>query len=219
MDMGMELLFKGILIGLLASIPLGPIGVMCIQRTLSRNHRSGFVSGLGAACADTLFATLALFSLAFVLSFIENNILLVKAIGGICVIIVGVKIFLSNPVVQIRKNRAGKTNLWQDFISMFLITLANPPFILIFVALFAAFGITHEGLGNEGGVLMLAGVLGGASLWWFSLTFVVDLVRRRFRPRHLLWINRISGAVIVALGASAILLMFVNTPVNGILLK
>ncbi len=215
--MGAALLFKGILVGLLASIPLGPIGVMCIQRTLSRNHRSGFVSGLGAACADTIFATLALFSLTLVLTFIENNIMLIKALGGICVIIVGVKIFLSNPVVQIRKNRAGKTNLWQDFISMFLITLTNPAFILIFVALFAAFGISREGLGNEGGALMIAGVLSGASLWWFSLTFVVSLLRRRFRPRHLLWINRISGAVIVLLGAAAILLMFVNTPVDGIL--
>ena len=215
--MGAALLFKGILVGLLASIPLGPIGVMCIQRTLSRNHRSGFVSGLGAACADTIFATLALFSLTLVLTFIENNIMLIKALGGICVIIVGVKIFLSNPVVQIRKNRAGKTNLWQDFISMFLITLTNPAFILIFVALFAAFGISREGLGNEGGALMIAGVLSGASLWWFSLTFVVGLLRRRFRPRHLLWINRISGAVIVLLGAAAILLMFVNTPVDGIL--
>ena len=215
--MGAALLFKGILVGLLASIPLGPIGVMCIQRTLSRNHRSGFVSGLGAACADTIFATLALFSITLVLTFIENNIMLIKALGGICVIIVGVKIFLSNPVVQIRKNRAGKTNLWQDFISMFLITLTNPAFILIFVALFAAFGISREGLGNEGGALMIAGVLSGASLWWFSLTFVVSLLRRRFRPRHLLWINRISGAVIVLLGAAAILLMFVNTPVDGIL--
>ena len=98
---------QGILIGLVASIPLGPIGLLCIQRTLSKSHRSGFVSGLGAATADSMFATVALFSLTVVMSFIENNMAIIKALGGISVVIVGVTIFLKNPVVQIRRNRAG----------------------------------------------------------------------------------------------------------------
>lgn len=100
--MGFEVFLKGIVIGLLASIPLGPIGVMCIQRTLSKSQRSGFVSGLGAASADTLFATVALFSLTVVLSFIEDNMVIIKVLGGISVIIVGMTILLKNPVGQIR---------------------------------------------------------------------------------------------------------------------
>ena len=113
--MGFEVFLKGIVIGLLASIPLGPIGVMSIQRTLSKSQRSGFVSGLGAASADTLFATVALFSLTVVLSFIEDNMVIIKVLGGISVIIVGMTILLKNPVGQIRRNRAGKgSNLWSD---------------------------------------------------------------------------------------------------------
>ena len=136
------LFLRGFIIGLLASIPLGPIGVLCIQRTLSKSQKSGFVSGVGAATADTIFATVAFFSLAVVMGFIQNHIMLVKVIGGMCVMIVGVKIFLSNPVVQIRRNRAGKTSLWQDYLSVFLLTLANPAFILVLRTLFATFGIS-----------------------------------------------------------------------------
>lgn len=215
--------FKGIVIGLVASIPLGPIGVLCIQRTLSKNHRSGFVSGLGAATADSLFAAVALFSLTVVMSLIESHIVIIKALGGISVIIVGMAIFLKNPVVQIRRNRAGKGSLWSDFLSLFFITLANPAFILIFVALFAAWGVSYSGIGLAEGMMMVLGVLVGAALWWFMLTFCVNLLRKRFRPRHLLWINRVTGAVIVILGAVAILSIFVQIqiqmPVNAVLPK
>lgn len=213
----LTIFLRGILIGLLASIPLGPIGVLCIQRTLSKKHKSGFISGLGAASADTIYSAIAFFSLSVVMSFIENNMTLIKVIGGLCVVIVGVNIFLTNPAVQIRRNRAGKSSLWQDYISVFFITFANPAFILIFVALFAAFGLNTDSVSMANGVLMIIGVFVGGSLWWFSLTFIVNLLRKKFRPRHLLWINRISGAVIVLLGAITVLLMFVNTPVNEIL--
>ena len=211
-------LLKGFVIGLIASIPLGPIGVMCIQRTLSKNHRSGFVSGLGAATADSIFATIALFSLTVVMSFIENYIAILKALGGISVIIVGMTIFLKNPAVHIRRYWAGKRSLWIYYRSVFFITLTNPAFILIFVALFAAWGISYDGIGFFDGMVMILGVLSGASLWWFTLTFCVNLLRKRFRPRHLLWINRLTGAVIVVLGAVAILSIFIHiqVPVHGI---
>ncbi len=214
--MWFQILCKGIIIGLVASVPLGPIGVMCIQKTLSKSHKSGFVSGVGAASADTVFAIIAAFFLTVVLSFIETHFSLIKIIGGICVIIVGVNIFLKNPVVQIRRNRAKKGNLWSDFLSMFLLTLTNPAFILMFVALFAAFGISSDGMQHWVGILLVGGVFGGASLWWFLLTFAVSLLRKKFRPRHLLVINRVSGAVIVLLGAFVILSLFVNTPVSKI---
>ncbi len=211
------LLFRGFIIGLLASIPLGPIGVLCIQRTLSKNHKSGFVSGLGAATADTIFATIAFFSLAVVMGFIETHLTMVKVIGGMCVIIVGMKIFFSNPVVQIRRNRAGKTNLWQDYISVFFLTLANPAFILVLLTLFAAFGVSEAVIGEFNGGILVAGVFAGAASWWFLLTFVVSLFRNKFRPRHLLWMNRIAGVVIVVLGAATVLTMFINIPLDELL--
>ena len=176
--MGLEVFLKGIVIGLVASIPLGPVGLMCVQRTLSKSHRSGFVSGLGAATADSLFATVALFSLTFVMSFIENNMAVIKVLGGISVVIVGVTIFLKNPVVQIRRNRAGKgQNLWSDYLSIFFITLTNPAYILIFVALFAALGNHAEGsIGN--GLVVILGVLAGG----FDVVVPADVLRGAAAP-------------------------------------
>ncbi len=216
--MWVTLLVKGILIGLLASIPLGPIGVLCIQRTLSKSHKSGFISGLGAATTDIFFAAIALFSLSVVMSFIEHHMMLIKLIGGVCVVGVGIMIFTTNPVVQIRRNRAGVSNLWQDYISMFVFTAANPAFILIFVALFATFGIDSS-IGLIDGLVMILGVGAGGALWWFCLTSLVSMFRNRFRPRHLLWINRISGAVIIILGVAALftLLPRFSIPVNNVL--
>jgi threonine/homoserine/homoserine lactone efflux protein len=215
--MWLLILCKGILIGLVASIPLGPIGVICIQRTLSKSYRSGFVSGLGAALADTLFATIAMLFLSVVLVFIETHIDLLKVLGGICVIIAGMRIFLRNLVLQIRRNRTKKNNLWGDFLSLFLLTFTNPAYILMFMALFAAFGIRRAGLPMGDVALLIAGVYGGATLWWLLLTSLVNLFRKKFRPRHLLALNRISGGLIVLLGAVSILSLFINMNVNRII--
>ncbi len=210
-------LAKGLSIGFVASIPLGPIGMVCVQRTLTKSQRSGFFSGVGAATADTVFAAIAAFFLSVVMAFVERNIDLLRVIGGICVIIVGVSIFLKNPVVQIRRNRAGKGSLWSDYLSGFLLTLANPAFVLVFLALFATFGISIQGdVSYFSGTGLIVGVLIGASLWWLSLTAGVSLFRKRFRPRHMLYLNRISGALIVGLGAAAILSLFTDISVGTI---
>jgi len=214
----LNFLVKGFTIGFVASIPLGPVGVICIQRTLCKSRRSGFVSGLGAAAADMIFATIAAFFLTMVLAFVQRHIDILKVIGGIAVIIVGVNIFLKNPVVQIRRNRANKGSLWSDFLSVFGITLTNPAFILMFIALFASFGISNEGiLPHVQGAGLIGGVLLGASLWWFVLTLGVSFLRKWFRPRHMLYLNRISGALIVGLGAIAIISLVVNIPVDRII--
>ena len=213
--MTVEIFLRGIVVGLTASITLGPVGVMCIQRTLSKKRESGFVSGLGAATADTLFATIAFFFISMISSLIENNMTILTVLGGICVVIVGVNIFLTNPVVQIRRNRAGKSNLWQDFLSTFLLTLTNPAFILWLVVIFTAFNVSYDemeaGVSKlETGMVMILGFLAGASMWWVALTLTINLLRNKFRPRHLLWINRIAGAVIVLLGVAAILWRFIE---------
>lgn len=202
------------MIGLLASIPLGPVGIICVQRTLSKNQKSGFVSGLGAGLADTIYATLGFFALTFIEPMIEKNIMLVKVIAGMCVIIAGSFIFMSNPAVQIRRNRAGVTTLWRDFITVFLITIANPALVFLFIALFAAFGLSIDNVGMMNGWLLLSGVALGTVMWWFSLSSLVNMFRRKIRPRHILWINKISGTIIVILGAAVVLTVFVNIPVD-----
>ena len=155
--MGLEILdvmFRGICVGVAASITVGPVAVLCIQRTLSKSRRSGIVSGLGVACADTFMAMAALFFYSMLQTQIEQYNTLLRVIGGIFVVIVGVYIFAQNPVPQIRRNRAGKTSLWQDFASIFGLTIANfimvIPYILAFFAVFKISGgdITHEGVGG-----------------------------------------------------------------------
>ena len=146
--MGLEILdvmFRGICVGVAASITVGPVAVLCIQRTLSKSRRSGIVSGVGVACADTFMAMAALFFYSMLQTQIEQYNTLLRVIGGIFVVIVGVYIFAQNPVPQIRRNRAGKTSLWQDFASIFGLTIANfimvIPYILAFFAVFKISGV------------------------------------------------------------------------------
>lgn len=215
--MWIDIFLRGILIGLIVSMfSIGPIGVLCVQRTLSKGQRSGFFSGLGAATADTTYAMIAFFALAFVQEFMERNVLWVKVFGGICVVVIGVYIFLQNPIVQIRRNRAGKTSLWRDFLSIFLFTIANPAVVLVFVGMFATFGISNDA-GDINGVAMIVGVVSGSAAWWFLFTFLLNIFRNRFRPRHLLWMNRIAGVIIVVLGLGTLLSSFINFHIDDLL--
>ncbi len=218
--MNADILLRGMMVGLLASITLGPVGVMCIQRTLSKSRLSGLFSGLGAAVADTIFATFAWFFIAVISSAIESNMQALKIVGGVCVAAVGVHYLMKNPVVQIRRNRAGKTNLMQDFASTFALTLTNPAFIVWLLVIFSALGTpaaendwTEAGAFAsskvETGARMIFGFFVGAAAWWTILTSIVSLFRRRFRPRHLLWINRIAGTLITTLGGAAIISAFI----------
>lgn len=209
-----SLFARGVLIGLLASIPLGPVGIICVQRTLSKNRLAGFASGLGAGLADTIYATLGFFALTFIKPLIEQNITFVKVLAALCIIIVGVFIFLSNPVVQIRRSRAGMTTLWRDFLTVFLVTIANPALVFLFIGLFAAFGLSADSLGIANGWLLILGVAAGTVVWWFTLSSVVSLFRRKIRPRHILWVNRISGTIIILLGAAVVFTVFLNIPVD-----
>lgn len=209
-----SLFLRGVLIGVLASIPLGPVGIICVQRALSKNQKSGFISGLGAGLADTFYATLGFFALTFIQPLIEKNIILVKVIAALCVIIAGVIIFMSNPAVQIRRNRAGVTSPGRDFITVFLITIANPALVFLFIGLFAAFGLSIDNVGMMNGWLLLGGVALGTIIWWLTLSSFVSLFRNKIRPRHILWINKISGSIIVLLGAAVVLTVFVNIPIH-----
>ena len=202
----LDVMFRGICVGVAASITVGPVAVLCIQRTLSKSRRSGIVSGLGVACADTFMAMAALFFYSMLQTQIEQYNTLLRVIGGIFVVIVGVYIFAQNPVPQIRRNRAGKTSLWQDFASIFGLTIANfimvIPYILAFFAVFKISGgdITHEGVGGFiRAAFIIAGFFGG-----------ITLFRRRFRPRHMLTINHVAGLIIGILGIYTILSTFLD---------
>ncbi len=200
-----SLLVKGIIVGLLASIPLGPIGVICIQRTINKGKISGFLSGMGAATADTIFAAIAGFSLTFIISYIEERQIIFQAIGGLIVLLLGVKIFYTNPIKQLRRHKKRQNNLLEDYLSILAVTITNPLAIFLFIALFASIGVVTENINWLLSLLTTSGVLIGAGLWWYVLTSLVFTFRRRFRLRRLWWINKVSGTVIFFIGAIAII--------------
>lgn len=212
-----NLFWEGLLVGFLASVPLGPIGVICIQRTLNGTHQSGFSSGLGAATADTIFATLAIFSLSFLTDFMDAHKYWFTAVGGVLIILLGVSIFHKR-VKRPSQRRQTKSSLVSDYVSILFLTLTNPAYILVFITLFAALGISSEGHATGWNLVLILGVLLGAACWWFTLTYVVSRLRRKFRLRHLWWINKITGGAIILFGALLVLNIVVDLgPVERIL--
>ena len=212
--MNLQYILDGIIIGFSASVPLGPIGVLCIQRTLNKGRMSGLFSGLGAAFSDTIYAIIAGFSLSFIVSFIEERLMIIQIFGAIVLIFLGVRIFLSNPAVQLRKQKKGKGNLFQDFISTFFITISNPLAIFLFLAFFASFGSVKPGDNVINHLILIGGVFGGASLWWFILSSVINLFRSKINLRRLWWLNKIAGATIVVLVIIAFVIFLIDSPLD-----
>ncbi len=214
---------RSTLVGIAASITVGPVAVLCIQRTLSKSRESGLVSGLGVACADTLMAIVAYFCYALLQHQLELYDVLLRIVGGIFVVGVGVYIFMQNPVAQIKKNRSGNSSNWQDFVSIFGLTLANfimvIPYILAFFAVFKVSGgddAEISGVWNlVKGVAVSLGFFVGSCAWWSMMACVINLFRARFRPRHMLTINHVAGVIIGGLGAYTILVTFLKEFVNA----
>lgn len=202
-------IFKGVLIGLMVSVPLGPMGVLIIQKTLQKGAFAGFVAGMGAACADLFYATVAAFGLGFVINVIQSHELVLQIIGGIFLLIVGLKIYFDNPLKQIRmKKRVSKTGLLGDFLTLFFLTASNPVAIVVFMAVFAGASVFGDEPSFRIELFVLTGVLLGGGLWWYTLSALVNLFRKRFRLRVLITINRISGVIITILGGLVILAAF-----------
>lgn len=191
---------KGFIVGLGASIPLGPLGVMCVQKTLSKGRNSGFITGLGAAVSDTFFAAFAILSLALIQDFVTEYETGVLMFGGLAVVIIGLKIYLTNPVKQIRQSTGGKRH-FEDFFSAVIMTVTNPGAVFLILGLFAFVGLDIDGQSARSLIsATLWGVFLGGSTWWFALSTSVNVFRKKFRLKQLLMINRISGIIIVVLG-------------------
>ncbi len=193
------LILKGIIVGISTSAPLGPLGILCIQRTINKGILSGLISGLGAAVADIIYAGIAGFGISIIADFLKEYQLIIRILGGIILLIVGVMIFRSNPIKQVRQQKAQKRNYISDFISSFIITFTNPITIVVFGAVFASLGLDEVSTLNPI-VLTLIGVFSGALLWWLSLTIFVNIFRNKIRLRNLWWINKITGILVSVFG-------------------
>lgn len=191
---------KGIVIGLSISVPLGPIGMLCIQRTLNRGRKFGFITGLGATTSDLLYAVITLFFLSFVIGFIDNHRLIIQLIGSLVVIGFGFWTFRSNPVAQPQPHEKPNHSLFGDYITSFGLTLSNPFILFVLIALFARFEFVTSDTTLFVHIIGIFSVLLGASLWWTILTYLVSRFSNKFNLRGLKLINRITGAIIMLIG-------------------
>jgi len=201
----MAFFIKGLLIGFSIAAPVGPIGVLCIRRTLADGRSSGLVSGLGAATADAVYGSIAGFGLTIISGFLLDQQIWIRLVGGAFLCYLGIKIFFASPA-----DRATVTQgrgLLSAYISTFFLTLTNPMTILSFAAIFAGLGLgsaagDYASAGASAGVLIM-GVFLGSAAWWFLLSGGVSILRRQFGQSTMRWVNRISGLIILSFGLVA----------------
>ncbi len=194
------LFLRGLLLGLSIAAPVGPIGLLCIRRTLAYGRWTGLLSGLGAATADGFYGLVAAFGLTFVSQFLENQSFLLRIVGGLFLCYLGITTFLSKP-----PNKAAemsRTGLAGSYLSTVLLTLTNPATILSFVLIFA--GLAPTGLNYGQATEMVVGTFVGSALWWLFLSGGVSLLRHQLTPRRLQWLNRICGVLITGFGLLAL---------------
>lgn len=206
-----EFFLKGLLVGILVSVPMGPIGVLCVQKTVNKGKVLGFLSGLGAATADTLYASLAAFGVSFMTSFLSKNQLTMQIVGIVVLLYLGFRMVFSNPKKQFRYNQTStsKRSFIKDYFSVFLITISNPLTIIFFGAAFTMLNLLTTTNETNSNIFLVGGVFLGASFWWFLLTSFVDLFRKRFRLRNIFMLNRVSGIIIIGLSLLAVVKFFV----------
>lgn len=198
-----DFLLQGFLIGLLASMPVGPIAVLCIQRTLYKGRWHGFATALGAAASDLIYALIASFGLSIIISFITSKQNIIQIIGCVVIIFFGIYLFRSRQTKTIPRTNSSTQNYIQDFATSFLMTLSNPMIIFLFIGLYAKFNFIHEGITIFKTTLGVLFVFLGAVSWWFLLVSFVNLFRSWINVRGLGIINKIMGVVLVIFGVAA----------------
>jgi threonine/homoserine/homoserine lactone efflux protein len=201
-----SLIIAGIAAGLLISVPLGPVGVLIIRKTLNRGRYAGYFGGAGATLADTFFAIIAGFGVSIITNFIDDYQTEIRIVGGIILMILAYRIFTSSVVEQIRQ-KGKKSTLWADFMHTYFLTLSNPLTIIVIGAIFAAGGPGKDA-GQVEILTLIIGVFAGASSWWLTLVTLVNLFRKKIRLKSLWYLNKITGVIIFLFGVFVMLTAF-----------
>jgi threonine/homoserine/homoserine lactone efflux protein len=196
------LFFKAFVIGLSIAAPVGPIGVLCIRRTLLFGRRIGFVSGLGAATADAFYGAVAAFGLTVLFRFFVQNARPLHLIGGAALLLIGLRTMLARRDVAVSADGPARPGgLLPAYASTFFLTITNPMTIISFAAVFAVIA-PAGGLDYGSAAVTVAGVFLGSAAWWLVLSTGVGAMRRAAGARLLAWVGRISGGVIAGFGAA-----------------
>jgi threonine/homoserine/homoserine lactone efflux protein len=199
-------LLPGLLIGVSIAAPLGPVGILCIRRTLARGWCSGMVSGLGAATADGLYAVIAAGGLTVIADLLVGHLLLLRIAGGLFLVYLGIRAFTAPATGD--PAHAEKGGLLQDYATTFFFTLTNPVTILSFAGVFAAMGPGAAGGAYAAPLLLVPGVIAGSVLWWVILSSGTAALGSKCTTHTLQLVNRIAGVVIVLFGLFAIAGLF-----------
>ena len=192
-------MLKGFLVGVCASAPIGPIAILVVQKSLSKGHKAGFVSGLGASVVDTFYAFIAIFALAFAQRVIEQHQNLILLVGGLVLSIVGVSMAFSNPFRKMKKDGKSRVST-KDFGQAVVMGISNPMAVFVMFTLFAFFGLAKDAPQTWSVAPILISVSLGSVTYWFSLSWILSRFAKNFRMRTILWISRITGAIIVIIG-------------------
>lgn len=199
MESMFELIFHGLIIGILLSAPMGPTGALCVQRTLNKGRWAGFFTGLGASFSDLIYAFLTGFGMSFVIDFIEANQDLLQIAGSVVLAIFATYLIRKNPLSVIDSNGVIKNNYSQDFMTGLFLTLSNPLIIFLIIGLFARFNFINPEMERYEQMAGFASIFLGAFAWWLMITFFVSKVRTHFNFRSIWLINRVIGFIILAM--------------------
>lgn len=210
--MDLLLFVKGFVLGVAISAPLGPMAMIVVQRSLNSGRKHGLLSGVGVAASDTSYAIIAAFGLSVIIGFVTDNQIVFKLIGATVLILLGVKLSISDPVKLKRKalRRQARGNPFAVIGEMYLMTLTNPASLFLLIAAFAGFGLIQHNTPTISIISVLLGVAIGAMSWWIFLTWILSLLKKWIRLRHLFWINRIAGILIIVIGLAALASVFLK---------
>ncbi len=201
--MDISFFFKGFLVGIIISAPIGPVGALCIQRTMNNGKITGILSGIGAALGDSIFAVIAVFGLTFISGFLNEKEAWFRIAGGIILLYFGLRVYLSKP--QDCSNTDNEINHFGTIGSAFLLTISNPLVILSIIAVFAVLGIVNPTTSYPSTALLILGVFCGAVFLWIVTCNILSNYRNKMGQKGALLVNRITGLFILACGGYAFL--------------
>jgi threonine/homoserine/homoserine lactone efflux protein len=202
--MDLEFIVKGIVIGFSIAAPIGPIGILCIRRSLNKGFLSGLVTGLGAATADATYGAIAGFGLTLISDFLINYKNWIQAIGIAFLIYLGIRIFFEKPATETKGNIQNR-GLLLDYLSTFGLTITNPTTIISFAAIFAGMGVFNTAGSYVSALLLVLGVFLGSILWWLILSGGISVLRKQTNNNILQLVNRVSGAILIVFAAILII--------------
>ena len=211
----LDFIFKGMMIGVIASAPMGPVGILCVQRTLNKGRWYGLATGMGAAVSDIIYAAFAGYGMSFVMDFITNdqNRFYLQIAGSIMLLCFGIYTYRSDPTKKMHQSGQQKGSIWYNAWTAFLVTFSNPLIIFLFLAMYAQFAFVLPNHPFEM-IVGFASIVGGALLWWWGLTWLVDKIRTKFDNYGIKLINQIIGVAVMVYAGFDLIKLLLNIKIS-----